>query len=267
MRWMPEKKKAGAERGHSMAAPSVSTARWAKAPLSPWRLAPLCSGLCGSGAPAASTPGPRWGSRRPAGTPGRRPRHGPQWLGTAVPPSVLARRGGQRGPARSLLPDAPPLLEVQPDSLRAGWTVASAPSTAPGYWTVMVAADVEGRSARSLGRPRRPVLLGRRRWPGRPVHHHPAPKRGPCPCRCDRSRAGPARSRRRGRAAGHQLHVRQFLQALLGGQGVIARYEVAGLGVGALSPAPFTAVKLTGLSKRWPPQSKAPPRPVRPWPR
>ena len=44
-------------------------------------------------------------------------------------------------------PDAPELVGVQPDSLRAGWTVVlRTEQQAPGYWTVTVAADVQGKS-------------------------------------------------------------------------------------------------------------------------
>ncbi len=52
------------------------------------------------------------------------------------------------GQLQAFFPAAPPLLDVQADSLQAAWTVSmGATQVAPGYWTVVVAAGVEGRSA------------------------------------------------------------------------------------------------------------------------
>jgi hypothetical protein len=127
---------------------------------------------------------------------------------------------------------------------------------APGYWTVTVAADVQGRSGghwADLGARYYSVVVA-----GQAGHYSTTqlPSQVPAPGGAATPElALPAPEGVAGPAAISST-ISQFLQALLDGQGVIARYEVAGLGVQALSPAPFTAVGLTGLSETVAPPSK-----------
>ena len=130
-------------------------------------------------------------------------------------------------------PDAPDLVGVQPDSLRAGWTVVlGTEQQAPGYWTVTVAADVQGRSGAhwaDLGARYYSVVVA-----GQGGHYSTTqlPSEVPAPGGATTPElALPAPEGVAGPPAISST-VSQFLQALLGGQGVIARYEVAGLGVG-----------------------------------
>ena len=260
MRWMPEKKKPGAERGH--VAGATGGAPRAGSRLGPWRLAPLLlwalvglgalGGINtltgGGGAGAAGIGGSSTSATGPSG-----------WAQLYLQAFLPAGEDAEAG-LDAFYPDAPELVGVQPDSLRAGWTVVlSTEQQAPGYWTVTVAADVQGRSAghwADLGARYYSVIVA-----GQAGHYTstqlpsevPAPGGATAP-----ELALPAPEGVAGPAAISST-VSQFLQALLGGQGVIARYEVAGLGVGALSPAPFTSVKLTGLSETVAPPVKGSP--------
>ena len=202
MRWLPEKKKAAAARP-SMAAPSASTARWAKAPLSPWRLAPLvlwalvlagaaggvlALGRDGGASASATTPGQTVSSAGPAG-----------WAQLYVR-AFLAAGEANEGQLEAFFPSAPPLLDVRADSLRAAWTLTmGATPVAPGYWTVVVAAGVEGNSAQGSA----PSAPGTTRWPsstraaGTPPPSSRARSR-PRPGR--RPRRSPSKNRRGSRA-------------------------------------------------------------------
>ena len=259
MRWLPEKKKAGAARP-SMAAPSPSTARWAKAPLSPWRLAPLALwalvlagaaggvlalGRDGGAHASATTPGQTVSSAGPAG-----------WAQLYVR-AFLAAGESNEGQLEAFFPSAPSLLDVRADSLRAAWTLTmGATPVAPGYWTVVVAAGVEGNSAQgwaTLGTRYYAVAVidqGGRYATTQLPSEVPAPAGAPAPALAVQEPAGlEGPSPITGT-------VGQFLQALLAGEGNINRYETPGLGVPALAPSPFASVALTGLSELAAPAAK-----------
>jgi hypothetical protein len=260
MRWTAGTKKPGPEQGQA-AGPSGGAPR-AGPRLNPWRLAPLLlwglvalgaiGGLDtltgGGGAEAVGLPGSSSSATGPGG-----------WAQLYLQAFLPAGEDAQGG-LDALYPGAPELMGVQPDSLRAAWTVVlGAQQQAPGYWAVTVAADVQGRSAghwADLGARYYSVVVA-----GQAGHYStpqlpsevPAPGGATAP-----ELALPAPEGVTGPTAISST-VSQFLQALLGGKGVIARYEVVGLGVHALSPAPFSAAGLTGLSETVAPLVKGSP--------
>jgi hypothetical protein len=163
---MPEKKKPEPERGPAAAA--TGGAPRAGFRFNPWRLAPILlwtlvalgavAGINtltgGGGAGAAGLPGSSSSATGPSG-----------WAQLYLQAFLPAGESAEAG-LDAFYPDPPDLVGVQPDSLRAAWTVVlGTEQQSLGYWTVTVAADVQGRSGAH--------------WAD--LQHHPAPKRGPCP--------------------------------------------------------------------------------------
>ncbi len=251
MRWLPEKRKVAAA-GPSGTKPPSSTVRRARAPLNAWRLAPivlwafvlagagggvLALGRAGGASASATTPGPTETSAGPSG-----------WAQLYVRAFLPAGETNE-GQLQAFFPSAPPLLSVHADSLQAAWTVSmGATQVAPGYWTVVVAAEVEAKNGL------RWAPLGTRYYAVAVIDQGGGYATTQLPSEVPAPAAAPVPALAVGEPAGVEgpspitAAVGQFLQALLAGQGNIARYETPGLGVPALAPSPFANVALTGLS-------------------
>ncbi len=250
MRWMPERKKPG-EIGTSRAAPSSSATR-SRAWLTPWRLAPLLLwGLVVLAAGGGLVAQSRGGGGAPSTALGQAAMSaaGPQGWAQLYLKAFLTAGQSDQAQLEAYFPDAPTLLGVQADSMSAAWTVSmGARQSGPNYWTVIVAAALQGKRAghwQALGTRYYSVAVAEA------AGHYsttqlpseiPAPPTAMSPALSVAQPAGVVAP------SPVSATVSQFLQALLAGQGVISRYETPALGVPALTPTPFVTVQLVGLS-------------------